>query len=68
MPPLRTFGIRSTPSFLYRPRVLPYPVRSTSYTRIRSATMADLAAERFLADRSAPVCSLNVSKSFGQLT
>ncbi len=29
--------------------------------------MASLAAERFLADRNAPVCSLNVAKSFGQL-
>ncbi|THH01420.1 hypothetical protein EW026_g1264 [Hermanssonia centrifuga] len=30
--------------------------------------MASLAAERFLADRNAPVCSLNVAKSFGQLS
>ncbi|PSR74920.1 hypothetical protein PHLCEN_2v9454 [Hermanssonia centrifuga] len=30
--------------------------------------MANLAAERFLADRNAPVCSLNVAKSFGQLS
>ncbi|CCL99112.1 uncharacterized protein FIBRA_01126 [Fibroporia radiculosa] len=30
--------------------------------------MANLAAERFLADRSAPLCGLDVAKSFAQLT
>ncbi|KAF7792994.1 hypothetical protein EIP86_004099 [Pleurotus ostreatoroseus] len=30
--------------------------------------MANLAAERFLADRNAPICSMNVAKSFAQLS
>jgi dipeptidyl-peptidase III len=30
--------------------------------------MATATSERFLADRSAPLCSLNVAKSFAQLT
>ncbi|KAH8103335.1 aflatoxin-detoxifizyme [Cristinia sonorae] len=65
--PLRIFGSRSLPS---SPRRLVIPPRCQSglqkFTTIRS--MANLAAERFLADRTAPLCSLNVSKSFEQLT
>lgn len=44
-------------------------VHPTTYIRIPAPrTMANLAADRFYADRSAPLCSLDVAKSFAQLT
>ncbi|KAI0934329.1 hypothetical protein AcV5_006205 [Taiwanofungus camphoratus] len=48
------------------------PLRLLSYSaqKLPSSTrnMVNVAAERFLADRAAPLCSLNVAKSFAQLT
>lgn len=64
--PLRIFGRRSLPSSSHLPRIPSYPLRNSIYLGTRN--MANLAAERFLADRSAPLCSLDVSKTFGQLT
>lgn len=45
------------------------PPRSPSIllNTLRSRTMATTTSERFLADRAAPLCSLNVAKSFGLL-
>ena len=56
-------------------RHLPFRVYSVYQTRTAlktlistPRTMANLAADRFYADRSAPLCSLDVAKSFAQLT
>ena len=46
----------------------PYHHPSLSLPKFRTMTSATLAAERFLADRNAPFCSLEVAKSFAQLT
>lgn len=46
-----------------------YQTRTALKTLISTPrTMANLAADRFYADRSAPLCSLDVAKSFAQLT
>ncbi|KAI0699721.1 aflatoxin-detoxifizyme [Cytidiella melzeri] len=45
-----------------------HPLANPLNIRTMATASANLAAERFLADRTPPYCSLNVTKSFGLLT
>ncbi len=53
----------SLPQRLFKTNHHHHPTR-----RAMATTTANLAAERFLADREPPYCSLNATKSWGQLT
>ncbi|KAL4251709.1 Dipeptidyl peptidase 3 [Abortiporus biennis] len=68
---IKSLQLRLTPSQLGLAHTLSVghlKHRASPFRPFTARTMASLAAERFLADRSSPFCSLDVAKAFQQLS